>query len=342
MIIDTEFNSAAQIPSGICLRAAVEAERRGFGCVWKGESNSRDPLVLLSAMAALTGELKLGTAIYHVFGRSPVTMGIQAATFNELSEGRLLLGLGVANGVISGWHGDEFSRPVRLAREYIEIVRAVYSGEKVPDITGEFFSTRGGFKLAFKPPQAPLEIWLAGLGPQMATLAGKLCGGVIINMANGAMISEIADNVRSGAKEAGRDPAGIQIVSKIRVSLHEDVRRARWALKKVLTFYSLQQGYSQMLDRMGWGDVVATIQAKYRTEGFAAARKSIPDEMVDAVPMYAGNDLSGLPAKLADHAAAGVTRCNVAYVPADDSRQWQEIENFLTLAGGMIREGRFG
>ena len=341
MIIDTEFNSAAQIPSGICLRAAVTAERRGFGCVWKGESNSRDPLVLLSAMAALTSELKLGTAIYHVFGRSPVTMGIQAATFNEMSGGRLQLGLGVGNGIISGWHGEEFSRPVRLAREYIEIVRAVYSGERVPDSTGDFFSTRGGFKLAFKPPEAPLEIWLAGLGPQLAKLAGKLCGGVMINMANGEMISEIAENVRLGAKEAGRDPADIQIVSKIRVSLHEDVSQARWALKKVLTFYSLQQGYSQMLHRMGWGDVVDTIQFKYRTEGFAAARRSIPDEMIDGVPMYAGTDLSGLPAKLANHAAAGVTRCNVAYVPADDSRQWQEIDNFLTLAGSVIREGRF-
>ena len=89
MIIDTEFNSAAQIPSGICLRAAVAAERRGFGCVWKGESNSRDPLVLLSAMAALTSELKLGTAIYHVFGRSPVTMGIQPAPAHLVERGRL-------------------------------------------------------------------------------------------------------------------------------------------------------------------------------------------------------------------------------------------------------------
>lgn len=339
MIIDTEFNSAAQIPSDICLRAAVEAERRGFGCVWKGESNSRDPMVLLSAMAALTSEVKLGTAINHVFGRSPVTMGIQAATFNEMSGGRLLLGLGVGNGIISGWHGEEFSRPVRLVREYIEIVRAVYSGEKVPDITGDFFSTRGGFRLSFRPPAAPLEIWLAGLGPQMARVAGKLCGGVMINMANGEMISEIAANVRAGAREAGRDPADIQIVSKIRVSLHEDVSQARWALKKVLTFYSLQQGYSQMLHRMGWGTAVDAIRDTYVTEGFAAARRSVPDEMIDGVPMHAGTDLSGLPAKLADHAAAGVTRCNVAYVPADDSRQWPEIERFLTLAQGVMVAG---
>jgi alkanesulfonate monooxygenase SsuD/methylene tetrahydromethanopterin reductase-like flavin-dependent oxidoreductase (luciferase family) len=336
VIIDTEFNSAAQIPSSICLRAAVEAERRGFGCVWKGESNSRDPMVLLSAMAALTSEVKLGTAIYHVFGRSPVTLGIQAATFNEMSGGRLLLGLGVGNGIIAGWHGEQFRRPLALAREFIEIVRAVYSGEKVPDISGDFFSSRGGFKLSFKPPEAPLDIWLAGLGPQMARLAGKLCGGVMINMANREMISEIASNVREGAREAGRDLAEIQIVSKIRVSLHEDITRARWALKKVLTFYSLQQGYSQMLHRMGWGAAVGTIQEKYRTEGFAAARRSVPDEMIDGVPMYAGTDLSGLPAKLASHASAGVSRCNVAYVPADDTRQWQEIERFLTLADCIV------
>lgn len=341
MIIDTEFNSAAQIPSEVCLRAAVEAEQRGFGCVWKGESNSRDPMVLLSAMAALTSEVELGTAIYHIFGRSPVTLGIQAATFNEVSRGRLLLGLGVGNGIIANWHGEEFRRPLAMAREYIEIVRAVYSGEKVPDIEGEFYSTRGGFKLSFRPPEAPLEIWLAGLGPQMAKLAGKLCGGVMLNMANGEMIEEIVGNVREGAREAGRDPARVQVVSKIRVCLHEDLDQARWALKKVLTFYSLQQGYSDMLRRMGWGEVVDTIKTKHVTEGFAAARRSIPDEMVDSVPMYAGTDLSGLPAKLASHKAAGVTRCNVAYVPADDSRQWEELEHFLGLAGELIAQRSF-
>ncbi len=341
MIIDTEFNSAAQIPSAVCLRAAVEAEKHGFGCVWKGESNSRDPMVLLSAMAALTNDVRLGTAIYHVFGRSPVTLGIQAATFNEMSGGRLLLGLGVGNRIIAGWHGEEFTRPLALAREYIEIVRAVYSGEKLPDIGGDFFSTRGGFKLSFTPPEAPLEILLAGLGPQMAKLAGKLCGGVMINMADGPMIEEIVGNVREGAREAGRNPADIQVVSKIRVCLHEDIDQARWALKKVLTFYSLQQGYSDMLRRMGWGEVVDTIKTKHKTEGFAAARRSIPDEMVDSVPMYAGTDLSGLPAKLASHQNAGVSRCNVAYVPADDNRQWEEIERFVGLAGALIAQGSF-
>ena len=80
MQFDVEFNSGAFYPAAGTVELAEIAEERGFGAVWKGESNSTDPIVLLSAMAARTRTIRLGTAIYHVFGRSPVTMGIQAAT----------------------------------------------------------------------------------------------------------------------------------------------------------------------------------------------------------------------------------------------------------------------
>ena len=121
MHVDVEFNSGAFYPAAGTVELAEVAEERGFGAVWKGESNSTDPIVLLSAMAARTRTIRLGTAIYHVFGRSPVTMGVQAATLNDLSGGRLMLGLGVANRTIAGWHGGTFQRPLRLIREYVDI-----------------------------------------------------------------------------------------------------------------------------------------------------------------------------------------------------------------------------
>lgn len=327
MRIDTEFNSAAQVPSKLCVDAAVLAEEQGFGCVWKGESNSRDPLVLLSAMAARTSRIDLGTAIYHTYGRSPVTLGMQAASFNELADGRLILGLGVANPVIAAWHGEEFERPLRRMREYVELVRSVYAGERVA-YEGDFFASSRGFKLAFDPPAHPLRIWIAGLGPQMAALAGKLGDGVIINIANERIIPEIMNQGREGARAAGRDPDRFEGVAKIRVALHPDVATARWTLKKVLTFYTLQRGYSDVLVRMGWGEVVSTVQETYRTDGFSAARKQIPDEMLEDAPMFAGSTLDGLGKKLDAFEAAGATRCVVAYVPAGDDQR-AEIEGFL-------------
>ena len=127
-------------------------------------------------------------------------------------------------------------------------------------------------------------------------------------------------------------------MSKVRVSLHEDPDQARWALKKVATFYSLQDGYSDMLRRMGWGDVVDAVQENHRTSGFDAARRQIPDDMIDDIPMYAAADMEALPAKLAAYAGAGSTRCVVAYVPADNTKQWSEIDRFLTGAGGVLGE----
>lgn len=334
MIIDTEFNSAAQVPARICVDASELAEERGFGAVWKGESNSRDPIVLLSAMAARTSTLEVGSAIYHMYGRSPVTLAIQAATLNEFAQGRLILGLGVANPVIAGWHGETFDRPLRRFREYIEVLRAAYTGDRV-DYHGDFYDV-DGFKMAFKPTEHPLRIWVAALGPQMCRLAGRLSDGILINMANPSMIEQIVADFRAGAEEAGRDPDELTVLAKVRVSLNDDAAEARWVLKKVLTFYSLAGGYSDMLRKMGWTDVVDEVRSEYDQSGFHAARKLIPDEMVDAVPMYAGSDLDGLPDKLAEYRKAGATRMVAAYVPSTEDL-WPEIQRYLNMAD-FVRE----
>src|SRR5262245_65799568 len=87
---------------------------------------------MLSAVASRTKKIKLGTAIYHIYGRSAVTLGVQSATLQDLSGGRLLLGLGVANKTIASWHGGVFDHPLTRAREELEIVRktaAVWRGE---------------------------------------------------------------------------------------------------------------------------------------------------------------------------------------------------------------------
>ncbi len=329
MIIDTEFNSAGQLPAKDCLQGAELAERQGFGCVWKGESNSRDPVVLLSAMAARTRRVELGTAVYHIFGRSPVTLAIQAATLNDLSDGRLILGLGVANENIARWHGQDLGKPLAQMREYIEVLRAAYSGERVRH-AGRY-QRCDGFKLAFDASAHPLRIWLAGLGPMMSRLAGRVSEGILINMANPAMIREIVEHFHEGARQAGRDPSSLAIVAKVRVSLNEDVAKAREALKKVLTFYALAPGYRELLIKMGWGQVVSSVREAYTQGGFHVARRQVPDEMLEDVPMCAGRDIEDVRAKLVPYAKAGVTRCVVPYVMSGDDL-WSETRAFLEMA----------
>src|SRR5207244_7252006 len=101
------------------------------------------------------------------------------------------------------------------------IVRKTAAGERV-EYQGEIYSTGQRFQLSWKPGHPTFPIFLAGLGPQMTRLVGQISDGVFINMATPATIREIASRVRAGAVEAGRDPKEVQIIAKVRVSLHSD------------------------------------------------------------------------------------------------------------------------
>ena len=287
MNYDIELNSAAHYPVRDIVDLSPMIEQAGFGAFWKGESNSTDPLVLLSAIAARTSKLKLGTAIYHIYGRSAITLGIQSATLQDLSAGRLLLGLGVANKTIAAWHNGVFDRPLRRAREYIEIVRKTAAGERV-EYEGEIYSTGKRFQLSWTPSQPAFPIYLAGLGPQMTKLVGKISDGVFINMATPATVKEIAGRVREGAIEAGRDPDSLEIIVKVRASLNPDREIARSKLKQVLTFYNIADHYKDMLIASGFEPEVLRIQEAFKAGGFKAASQCMTDDYMDKLPVIPG------------------------------------------------------
>jgi 5,10-methylenetetrahydromethanopterin reductase len=292
------------------------AEDCGFGAVWKGESNSTDPLVLLSAMAAPTRTIGLGTAIYHVYGRSPVTLGIQAATFNDLSDGRLLLGLGVANKNIAEWHGGTFDRPLTRIREYVDIVRGVAAGRRL-EYAGRIYKT-GPFKLSWKPTHPDLRIYYAGLGQQMTRLTGRIADGIIVNMANPAKIREIVANVRQGASEAGRDPGQLDYAVKVRCSVNPDLKLAESRLRQVLTFYNLADHYRDMIAGMGFADESARIREQYEQGGFKAAMAAVTDEMLAGLPTVAATSALEVRERVQPYLDAGATRLILPYVPSTE------------------------
>ena len=326
MIYDIELNSAAHYPVAGIVDLAPRIEQAGFGAFWKGESNSTDPLVLLSGIAARTKTLKLGTAIYHIYGRSAVTLGIQSATLQDLSGGRLLLGLGVANKTIAEWHGGTFNRPLRRIREYTEIVRKTAAGERV-EYHGEIYDTGRRFQLSWKPQHPQFPIYLAGLGPKMTRLAGEISDGVFINMAIPSTIRQIASRVREGAVAAGRDPKQLEIIAKVRVSLNPNRKVARSRLRQVLTFYNIADHYKDMLLASGFGPEVTAVQEAFQTGGFKAAQEQITDAYMDKLPVIPGTSIEEIKERLKPFADAGATRLVVPYVPVtepviDDARRF--------------------
>ncbi|MFQ5874928.1 MAG: LLM class flavin-dependent oxidoreductase [Dehalococcoidia bacterium] len=327
MQIDIEFNSGAQLPMDAIPDLARAAEAHGFGCVWGGEANNKDPTVMLAAVAAVTSRVKIGSAVYHILGRTPATLALQAVGLDELSQGRFLLGIGVSNPTIAKWHGIPSDRPLGRVREYLEIVRLAMQGEKLM-FDGAFFSAHG-FKLAFKPSGRVIPIYLAAFGPKMSRLAGMLTDGVLINMANPTEIRRIADEVRGGAREVGKDPDVLEIICKVRCSIADSYDLAREALSHALTYYALADYYRDLLSRMGFKAEVEAMRSAWQSGGFHAARALITDRLFEGLPLKAATSVAEIREKIKPFWEAGATRIILPYVPASRDVV-EEMRNFIS------------
>ncbi|MGH7770502.1 MAG: LLM class flavin-dependent oxidoreductase [Candidatus Binatia bacterium] len=337
MQIDIEFNSGAQLPMDAIPELAQLAEANGFGCAWGGEANNKDPTVMLSAVAAATKRLQVGSAVYHILGRTPATLALQAVGLDELSQGRFILGIGVSNPTIAKWHGLPSDRPLGRVKEYLEIVRRAMSGEKL-NFSGEFYSA-SGFKLAFKPSGRKIPIYLAAFGPKMTRLAGMLTDGVLINMANPMEIRRIADQARAGAQEGGKNPDAVEIICKVRCSVAQDRAEAREALSHALTYYALADYYRDLLTRMGFGAEVEAMRGAWQSGGFHEARALITDRLFDGLPMAAVTSIEEIHERLKPYWAAGATRIILPYVAASKDVV-VELKSFIAAWGKKSPKSR--
>jgi probable F420-dependent oxidoreductase len=208
---------------------AARAERLGYHSLWTFQrllvgadqdldpvyASVLDPLVALGYAAALTRRIRLGVAVVNLPFVSPVNLAKQAATLDVLSGGRLDLGLG------TGWSPAEFAatgadprRRGARAEEYLAVLRALWADEE-GGFAGEFYAVPPS-RMRPRPVQRPgPPILLGGSAPAALERAGRAADGwVTRSAADLTTIGEDIAVVRSAAARAGRDPAGVRVVSR--------------------------------------------------------------------------------------------------------------------------------
>jgi F420-dependent oxidoreductase-like protein len=157
-----------------------EADRLGVYAVWTAEAYGSDAVSPLAWLGALTQNIKLGTAIMQMPGRTPANAAMTAMTLNQLSNGRFLMGLGLSGPqVVEGWHGVSYKRPLTRTREYVDITRQIFRREKPLTYDGKLYqipyqgddATGLGKPLKSTLEAAPdIPIYLAAIGPQNVQL----------------------------------------------------------------------------------------------------------------------------------------------------------------------------
>jgi alkanesulfonate monooxygenase SsuD/methylene tetrahydromethanopterin reductase-like flavin-dependent oxidoreductase (luciferase family) len=304
------------IPAARSLDSAVErvklAESLGYETVYVTHIAGRESLTVLTAYALATERIRVGTGVVPIYTRTPATMGQTAATIDELSNGRLTLGLGVSHRiVVESWHGQSIDRPVREMREYASIVRAILRGEDPP--AGEKWST--SFHLAGLQPRPELPIYIAALSPAMLRLAGEIGDGVLLWLCSPQYIKDVVvPEVTRGRERAGKTLEGFDIVPAVPAALVEDPSAAFAAMRRDLLPYFGLPFYRAMLERSGFeSDIAAFDSAGGDVDTMQAAISEGFLEQLTAV-----GDAAAVHAGLERYRAAGATSPCLGPIPKTD------------------------
>jgi alkanesulfonate monooxygenase SsuD/methylene tetrahydromethanopterin reductase-like flavin-dependent oxidoreductase (luciferase family) len=243
------------VSTGRSLDEAIErvklAESLGYESAYVTHVAGRESLTVVTAYALATSTIRVGTGVVPIYTRTPATMAQTAATIDELSGGRLTLGIGVSHRpVVEGWHGQTIDKPVAEMREYASIVRAILRGEDPP--RGEKWQT--GFRLMGIEPRPQLPIYIAALSPAMLRLAGEIADGVLLWLCSPQYIHDVViPEVSKGRERAGLTLDGFDVVPAVPSALTEDRDGAYAAMRRELIPYFGLPFYRAMIERSGFG-----------------------------------------------------------------------------------------
>ena len=251
------------LPVSVQQRLAADVEAAGFASLWTNEASGRDALLVCQAWGAATTDLQVGVGVVPIWTRSPAQLAMAAATLQEATGGRFVLGLGVSHPATMGrWHGAEVTRPLTAARETLTILRQADAGTPT-DVDGEVRSSRR-FRLAITPRPPALRLHLAAMGPRMLALAGTQADGVLLNWSSPPAMAAAGEQVRAAAARAGRDPADVEVAAYVRVAVADDADAARAALAAQIGQYAALPAYAQHFAQQGLADAVARVKAAHQ------------------------------------------------------------------------------
>jgi len=273
---------------------AQEAENLGYDTIWCPEIYGMDCFTPLAWIGAHTSRINLGTSIMQISARTPASAAMHAVAMDYMSNGRLILGIGVSGPqVVEGWYGQPYPKPLARTREWVSIFRRIISRQEPVSFEGEHYQLplAGGtglgkpLKLMQHPIRDHIPLYLGAEGPKNVALSAEICDGWIpMFLSPQRMNDQYAEAMRIKSQD-------FEIAAAVPVVIDDDIDKARTQIKQNVGFYVGGMGaktfnvHKDHVGRMGCADAAQEIQDLFmsgkREEAFAA----VPDELIDEIAL---------------------------------------------------------
>ena len=277
------------------VQMAQEAEKLGYDSVWTAEAYGSDAITPLAWIGAQTSKIRLGTGIRQISARTPTAMAMAALTMDHLSNGRMILGLGVSGPqVVEGWYGGPFSKPLARTREYISIIKQVLAREEPVSNDGPHYplpyTGEGSWGLGkplkpiVHPLRADLPIMMGAEGPKNVALAAEIADGWLP-----LYYSPFRQDVYSASLSNAK--ADFEVTQGVVVNITDDIDQGLLPVKHMLALYVGGMGakdrnfHKELIGRMGFEGDAEKIQELYLAGKKQEAARAVPDALADEISL---------------------------------------------------------
>ncbi|MFZ0244175.1 MAG: LLM class flavin-dependent oxidoreductase, partial [Candidatus Binatus sp.] len=208
-------------------KAAIErakiADAAGIHSIWVAEAWGRDAFTLLTLLAEHTGKVQLATSIVNIYSRTPAALAQHFGTLDELSNGRMIIGLGTSGPqVIEHFHGIPFNPPLTRMKEYVEIINMIMAQTPL-NYEGKLFKLQRGFTMRFETPRKHIPIWIASLNKKSVEFTAKKADGWLPVMIPINSLRKAIADFRAIATAAGREPRAVAVKAPGHVTVTANV-----------------------------------------------------------------------------------------------------------------------
>jgi alkanesulfonate monooxygenase SsuD/methylene tetrahydromethanopterin reductase-like flavin-dependent oxidoreductase (luciferase family) len=291
--------------SGLIERAKI-ADAAGIHSIWVAEAWGRDAFTLLTVLAEHTRKIQLATSIVNIYSRTPAALAQHFGTLDELSDGRMIIGLGTSGPqVIEHFHGVKFNPPLTRMKECVEIINTLIAGTPL-NYQGRLFKLSRGFTLRFETVRKHIPVWIASLNPKSVEFTARQADGWLPVMIPLSGLKRAIDDFRALARAAGRAPTAVEVKAPGHVTVTNSPERARAGHAGTVAFYAARMGtfYAEQLTRYGFGGDVAKVKEAWNKGGAKEGTAALSEKLLSELGYIGG--IEGAVERLKAQDQAGV------------------------------------